>query len=450
MESTLKKELILIEPTVSNYAIRLLMLSVLKRNIPVSLFTISALTPPGYKIRIFANKLLWPKKDFTRGALVGISCITSNAPQAYKLAARYREAGAYVVMGGPHVSALPEEALQYCNSVVIGEAESVWGQVIRDFESKSLQKIYRGQPLEDFFSPVYDYFKNLDPRVLMMTGIQIVRGCKYHCDFCVCPSNFVRYVKVEQVTEIIKTVKESFGNKSITMHFPSDNIFSDPQYAKEFFKALILLKIKWVSQSSIDIAFDEEALSLAKQSGCKYLFIGFETIYPEKLQKTSVGNIHSTADYVKAIKKIKSYKIGVVGAFIIGFDYYSHLDYLRLLFFLISTFVRSRFFWISVTILTPFPGTQLFERLKREGRISTYDWGKYDLLFHAVFRPKNMSPFSLALWFVLIRIIAVFCSTLGIAVFLIFNFPHLFRYFCIHILPYLYYIYMNISINQAR
>lgn len=167
----LKKELILISPPVSSYLIRASIFLMYGSYTPLSLHVLAALTPKEYKITFIHRKLFWRRKDFTRGVLVGIACVTSSAPVAYKIADRYRRAGAFVVMGGLHVSVLPEEALQHCHSVVIGEAESVWPQVIKDFENGSLKRIYQGDPLEDPFSPVEEYFLRLSPKQLRRTGI---------------------------------------------------------------------------------------------------------------------------------------------------------------------------------------------------------------------------------------------------------------------------------------
>ena len=387
-----------------------------KKLIPFSLLIIAGLTPADYKIEFLTQQTFIFKKKRFKNALVGITCLTPSAKRAYKLALKLRSFGACVVMGGPHVSVLPEEALQYADSVVIGEAESVWKIVIEDYENKSLKKIYKGEPLDDFFSPVYEYFLNLDPRILRRTLIPVSRGCKYHCDFCARIQSKPRYIKTEQLIPIIKRIKKKsyipfFDNLfPLKITFSDDNIFSNPQFAKMLFKELIPLKINWISQSSIDISFDEEALKLAQQSGCKLLFIGLETLYPKELQKTSVHNISSLQDYIKAIRTIKSYRIKIIGSFILGFDYYNHADYLRLLFFLMSTVIKARLYLIALTILTPFPGSALFERLKRENRIITYDWGKYDLLFHVVFRPK-ITRFQLLMWFFSTRVITLFCSS---------------------------------------
>ncbi|TBR15075.1 radical SAM protein [bacterium] len=311
-----------------------------------------------------------------------------------------------------HVSYFPQDALLHCDSVVIGEAEPVWQQVLDDYENKSLKKIYKGEPLEDYFSPVFDYFMRVEPSILATSGILLSRGCKYCCEFCARPFGRLRFIKLEQAVKLVEkairgVVKPFFWQKPGII-FRDDNIFSDPVYAKKLFKQIIPMGINWVGNSSIDIAFDEEALALAKASGCQELFIGFETIYPEKLKKTSIAGINSLYDYFKAIKKIRSYGIRIMGGFILGFDYYTHKDYLRLLWFII----RSRLYHASLTILTPFPGSLTYEKLNKEGRIITFDWSKYDSLQHVVFKPKNMPVWVLQLWFIFIRIISLLFSPL--------------------------------------
>lgn len=385
-----------------------------RQQIPLWQLILSALSPASYKIKCYHQKIWWPKNNFLPGALVGIRCITINSYVAYHLADKFRQAGAFVVMGGPHASCLPEEALRHCDSVVIGEAESVWLQVVKDFEQGKLERIYRGKPLDDFFYPVKDYFLKLDPKVLLRAGIAITRGCKYHCDFCARPEGGARYMKTEYVVALIERMKSRAKNAFIkrpTFIFQSENnIFSDPIAAKDIFRALIPLKIKWMSPCSIDIAFDEEALQLAKDSGCRSLFIGFETVYPARFKKTADQGMLSLDDYARAAKKIKSYGISIVASFIIGIDGCKHLDYWRLLFF----FLKTRFFFVVITLLTPFPGTDLFRRLLREGRLKTQRWDKYDLLFNIVFKPSGISVLSLTGWFLLIRVVSFLSSTKGI------------------------------------
>ncbi len=404
----MKKELILISPSTSYHLIDILEQVMADNSIPYAPLTLAALTPEGYNIKIINRRLLWRRRDFVEGALVGITCLTSTVNEAYKLADKFRRAGSRVVLGGPHASALPEEALAHADSVVTGEAESVWAQVVSDFEQDRLAPIYKGEPLEDFFTPVYDYLMKIDPSALARTGLQIDRGCKYHCDFCARVSNWVRTVKIEQVlslVERIKTARRIFFFRRPSIGFRCDNIYSNPAYAKKLFKELAPFEVNWGANASIDIGFDEEALQLAQASGCKKLFIGFETRYPEDYKKTSLQQLHSEQDYKIAIKNIKAHKIKIVGSFIIGLDRYHNADYLKLLLFL----TRSGLWHFMLTILTPFPGSELFDRLKKEERILSYNWAKYNFYF-CVIRPKHTSVGAVYAWYWLIRIVISFFS----------------------------------------
>ena len=405
-----KKELVLVLPATDHPFLRLLIYLFL-RTPPgtFSLFIIPALTPPEYRVTIINQKLSWDHRDFVGGKLVGISCATVNAASSYYIADRYRQAGSKVVMGGVHVSHLPQEALEHCDAVVIGEAESVWPQVVRDYERGELKRIYEGKPLDDYFSPCFDYFMKLDPRLLYRTGIILSRGCKYRCEFCAPMSGKLRFVKMDQaialIERVVGAVPRPFGIKPYLV-FRDDNIFSNPDYAKELFQKLIPLNIRWMANSSLDIAFDDEALRLAHKSGCHSLFIGFETINPQRFAKTSVAGVRTPDDYRQALCKLKSLGIKVTGSFILGFDEDTPKDYLRL----IGFWMRAGLHIVSLTMLTPFPGTSLFEKLKSQNRILTYDWRKYDSMHHVVFQPKNMSPRALQLWYVIMRLAGILTS----------------------------------------
>lgn len=405
--SPVQKEVILINPCISNFFLEIAFGAKTGNPLPHSLLILAALTPKEYKVRFINHKLFWTADDFCEGALVGITCLTMMVSKAYELADSFRAAGSKVVLGGPHVNALPEEALEHADSVVVGEAESVWVRVIDDFEKGRLQKVYRGEPLDDFFSPTFDYLMLFDPAVLRRTGMHIDRGCKYNCDFCSRVSDKLRFIKIEQVVALVRRAATApfFGLRQPPLVFIADNIFSKPAYAKELFRALAPLKIRWGANASIDIGFDEEALRLAKESGCQAFLIGFETIHPEAYRKTSLAQVRSADDYRKAIRNINAHRIKITGSFIIGLDQYTHLDYLKLLLFL----VRARLWFSILTILTPVPGSALFTRLKAEGRIFSFDWSRYNFL-NCVFKPKNVSVFSVYAWFVLIRFVSMFFS----------------------------------------
>ncbi len=400
------RKLILINPCVSYFFLSFLQRIVIRNCVPHSLLILAALTPKEYDVKIINLKPFWLGKDFTGDSLIGITCLTSTVSEAYRLADRFRKAGSKVVLGGPHVSVLSKEALEHADSVVIGEAESVWGQVLTDFESGHLQEVYKGQPLEDFFTPVYDYFMRLDPLLLSRSGVTIDRGCKYRCDFCARISPWLRFIRIEQALGLIKRMiaaKRRFAIGKPVIFFRGDNIYSSPSYAKELFKKLIPLKLRWGANCSIDIGFDEEALRLAKASGCHGLLIGFESIYPQDHRKTSLNQIHSMRDYRVIINKIRSYGIKITGSFIIGLDRYRHLDYLKLLWFII----RARLWSIILPVLTPLPGSELFSRLEKENRITSFDWRKYNFVF-CVIKPKYVSVASIYTWLFIIRFMSVF------------------------------------------
>jgi len=411
------KELILINPKCGGLFVSNVTLPVINAfyGPPMSLLTLAALTPKDYAVRIFNLKTWWGKNDFPKGALVGITSYSKNIRRAYKLADRYRSAGCHVVMGGPHVSALPEEALTHAHSVVIGEAESVWGDVLRDHEEDILKKTYSGAPVGDWHSLVFDHLSNMPPGLLQKVGIHATRGCNNHCEYCtVANRKNLRFADPDEVIKLILRIRD--GAAEPTIKFNDDNIFSSPEYAKELFRRLMPLKVQWRALSSINIALDDEALELARESGCQSLQIGFETIHPEKLSKVHLTS--NAEDYLRLITKIKKKGIRIIGSFMMGFDHDTHRDFPKLLVFL----ARARLSSILLGILTPFPGTALYNRFHKEGRITSYDWGKYEA-FHVVFRPKHMSAFALKSWFLFVRTLSLFLAwyTLPIALFILYR-----------------------------
>jgi radical SAM superfamily enzyme YgiQ (UPF0313 family) len=408
MAEVLRRELVLVNPRASYFFIDLLQRVITGNPVPYVFLILSALTPRSWGVRFINKKDIWFPWEFKGGRLVGITCLTASVTEAYRLADRFRKAGSKVVLGGPHVSARPDEALVHADSVVIGEAESAWPQILKDYEAGSLQPKYLGQPLDDFFSPVFDYFLKLDPGTLGRAGIHVDRGCKYNCDFCAKLSGRCRFIKLEQVLALIQKIKgasKSFFGRKPFIVFRCDNIFSNPAYAKKLFRELAALNVHWGANCSIDIAFDEEALQLAQASGCRGLLVGFETVHPREFKKTDLAQINSGEDYIKAVNRLRRHKIGIIGSFIVGFDDYRPKDYRKLLWLLL----RLRLHHSLLTILTPYPGSRLFDRLKSEGRIFSYDWKRYNFL-NCVFKPKHTSVPGLYAWFFLIRVVSLCVS----------------------------------------
>ncbi|MCD6408601.1 radical SAM protein [bacterium] len=349
----------------------------------LSLSTVAAWFPPEAEVRIINDNIEEINFD-EKVDLIGITALTSTAPRAYEIADKFRERKIPVILGGIHPSALPEEASKHADSVVIGEAEGVMENLINDFRKGSLKKFYSNSkriPLINLPLPR----KNLihgSKFYREWNMVQTTRGCPFSCDFCSVSTFFGRTYRTRPVSEVIREIKQ-FPHR--TIFFVDDNITGHPEYAKKLFKSLIPLRIRWFGQSSITIAKDRELLRLASKSGCFGLFIGFESLSSANLKSVSKGTNH-VEEYREAIKKIHDYGIGIVGAFIFGFD----LDDTGVFEETVKFIDRNQLELASFSILTPLPGTRLYEKMEREGRIIEKDWAKYTC-GEVVFHPKLMS-----------------------------------------------------------
>ncbi len=348
----------------------------------LSLPTVAALTPPDWDIEILDSRTT--PVDFDKKAdLVGITSFTAEIPSAYAIADGFRNKGIKVVMGGVHASALPDEALQHADSVVVGEAEKVWEQLLRDHEQGELKKIYKADALCEMTGMAIPRRDLLDRSIYTsFNSLQATRGCPYNCEYCAVTAFFGNKFRVRPVGEIIDEI-QNFDTKSF--FFLDDNITGLPRHAKELFNALIPLKRTWGGQTSINVARDEELLSLYAKSGGKYALIGFETLSEENLQKMN-KSWNSPNAYREAIRKIHDAGINVLGSFIFGLDEDDASVFKRTVDFVMETSIDSAQFHI----LTPFPGTRLFDAMEKEGRITDKDWSKYHTS-EVIFNPKNMT-----------------------------------------------------------
>ena len=317
--------------------------------------------------------------------VVAISCLTSNAYRGYRIADAFREKGKIVVMGGIHPSLLPDEALEHADAVVIGEAEGVWEKILDDIESDKLQERYH-EPNPDLDRYIPKDFSTLSKkRIYNLVPLQTSRGCPYDCDFCCVTDIFGKKIKLIPTKHVVRDIKESGGRNFI---FLDDNIIGHKKYARELFTALIPLKIRWVGQSSISFANDIEMMKLAKQSGCKGLFIGLESVVESNNRQYT--KLKSLEDTKKSIKKILRMGIIIQASVIFGFDDDTHETFGQTIKFL----RKNRISIASINALTPYPGTRVFEKFKEAGRLLHEKWEYYD--HHTVvFQPKNMTPLEL-------------------------------------------------------
>ena len=358
---------------------------------PHSLLAVAALTPKDIEVGIIDENI--EELDFNRKAdLVGITTMTASSPRAYEIADEFRRKGIPVVIGGIHATALPEEAAQHADAVVIGEAEGCWERLLEDFKrkgKKGLAQFYRNSQLPDPSKIPIARRELLEGKgYLLSRFLQISRGCPFNCSFCSVSRFFGKKYRFRPVKNVIEEVKSIVGKslKTRFLGFLDDNIVGSVSYAKELFKALIPYRVLWAGQSSINIARDDELLDLAARSGCKGLFIGFESVSEDSLGEANKLQ-NKIGFYEKAVKKIHQFGISIEGAFIFGFDHDDKSIFQRTVKFI----ERVKLDAVQFTVLTPLPGTKLYEKLEEEGRITDRDWSNYDFT-HVVFRPKLMTP----------------------------------------------------------
>ena len=375
---------VLIAPAANNYIWR-------KRRAaftmpPQALPILAAITPPGVTVRLFDEAVEDVNLNL-EADLVGLSAMTATATRAYALADHFHSRGIPVVMGGVHPSSLPEEALEHCDSVVIGEAENLWPRVLEDAGAGRLKKIYQNPlpfPLGDLPAPRWDLLTAR--KYFVPQTVQVSRGCPVSCSFCSVSSYFGRSHRSRPLAQVLEEIKALPRKLFI---FVDDNIAGDPGVAKELFSAMIPLKKKWVAQASLSIADDAELLNLAARSGCIGLLIGFESLSQDVLRSIGKG-VNLQRRYEEVIKKIHARRIHIQGSFIFGFDgdtpegIHTTVEFVK----------QTRLTGVNFCHLTPFPGTRLFDELEKEGRILHRDWSKYDRQ-NIVFQPCHFSPESL-------------------------------------------------------
>ena len=342
---------------------------------------IAALTPPEHEIRIIDER--YEKIDFNKKYdLVGISCLTYNSLRGYEIAAMFKKKGATVVFGGYHPSLMPEEAKRHGDSVVIGEAEHQWPQLLKDLENGELKPFYRNTrvvkpeeiPPARHDIGVYTFFSQ---------AIQATRGCPVGCEWCAMNAVEGRIFRARPVDNVVKEV-ESIKEKRI--FFADASLTINPVYTKKLFKALKKTNKKFDCFGNINVlARDDEFLQLAKEAGVIKWYLGIESISQENIDQAG-KKTNKVKDYKKAIEKIKKHGMDVTGFFIFGLDNDTPEIFDRTL--------QAMYEWkldeASFSILTPYPGTRLFDRLEKEGRITNYDWSRYEE-GKVNFKPKKMT-----------------------------------------------------------
>jgi hypothetical protein len=397
------KKIIFVNPPAGGLINYLGSIFIRTRHHPVFII-LNALSPKTYSVEEL-NQGVWHERYFQGQALIAITCYTSNSAEAYTIAKGYKNAGAKVIMGGPHVSYLPSEALEYCDSVVVGEVEGVWDKILNDYEHNNLQKLYTGSASKETMEKVYASLLDA-PAEVAKDLLQISRGCKFKCHFCTIPGlsgHEINLQIIDQVSNLLKHVKDKFNYVT----FIDNNIYNDPAYAKELFQAIRPLGVKWNTMSTIDIAKNDDVLKLAKESGCQELLIGYELTDVVEGKKKG-GKLGMVEQYLKYTEKIKALGIKVRAQFIFGFDH-DHISDLGKLW---RYCFKMNPFLLGLSILTPLPGSKLFDEMLMNNRIVNLNWRKYAML-DFVFRHKNIPPALMFLFPIIKVLMALTTSTCG-------------------------------------
>ena len=360
------------------------------RYMPLTLPTLAALVPPELSIEVVCVDEGIADIDLDLQAdLIGMTVITGCAPRSYQLAEHFRRRGIPVVLGGPHVTLLPDEAQQYADSIVVGYAEDEWPRLLRDFAGGRLQPRYVQSPQLDLAArPLPDRSVLPERRYLTADVFEATRGCVHNCSFCVVPAAWGRKPLQKPVEDVVADIRRRKARRAI---FIDLNLIADKNYAAELFGALIPLRIAWYGLATTLLCDDAPLLDLVARSGCRGLLMGLESLSRPSLQASHKA-FNDPESYPRVIEMLHRRGIALQGCFVFGLDDDAPDVFLKTARFAVECGIDLPRF----AIVTPFPGTTLYRELDSQGRILTRDWERYDGQ-HVVFQPAQMSVRQLQL-----------------------------------------------------
>jgi radical SAM superfamily enzyme YgiQ (UPF0313 family) len=353
---------------------------------PLSMAVLAGLTPADVEVRFFDDRLEAIPFDEPTD-LVALSVETFTALRSYRIARAFRARGVPVVLGGYHVTLLPEEARQEADAIIVGDAEPVWAQVLDDARHRRLRPVYQGRAGHSLagIRPRRDIFRGKDYQNL--TLVEFARGCNFRCDFC----SITAYHGASQNHRPAAEVAEEMAATGSRRFFiVDDNIVSQPARARELCRALIPLQVGWVGQASIHIAQDDELLDLLAQSGCRGVLIGMESLDPANLRDMGKSWNLAGGGYAESLARFRKHGLAVYGTFVFGYDNDDRAVIRRSV-----DFAREhKLFLAAFNHLVPFPGTPLYRRLEAEGRLLTPRWwlDPNGRVGDVTFRPRRMAP----------------------------------------------------------
>ncbi|MBP9022798.1 MAG: B12-binding domain-containing radical SAM protein [Spirochaetes bacterium] len=349
---------------------------------PMTLTTLEALVPRDINAEVEICDEFYQKVNYHKHYdIVAISFCTPSAVKAYEIADTYRKSGSHVVLGGYHTTFMPDEALQHADSIIIGAGEVSWPMFLYDFKDCIPKKIYENRIFnpDKFVSPNRSLLKT---RKYMKVPTMIANnGCYNKCDYCAIGHMWESNLR--PVDKVINEIKRLKTNKLI---FFDPNFFQNKDYSMELLKEIEKLKIKWVCNATTADAYDHELMESAGKSGCMGVLLGLESFKKASLKEVN-KKINNPDKYKEIVELYHQYGISVNGCFVLGFDSDTEEDLLMLP----QQVGDLRLNLARFAILTPFPNSELFNKLDKEGRILTRDWRKYTQN-QVVFQPKNITP----------------------------------------------------------
>ena len=348
---------------------------------PMTLPMLAALTPDEHEVRVIDEKV--EPIDFDlQPDLVGITALTGTANRSYEVARRFRAKGCTVVMGGPHPSVLPGEALRHADAVVVKHAYRTWPQLLRDVEAGQLRRAYSDERVPEDKLPIPKRELLPRDRYITLDSIQATIGCPFRCEFCVVPAFMGTRYRARAVEHVIEEIA---AMRSRRVFFLDVNLTANKKFAKRLFREMIPLRKEWCAQVTVKFTQDAELLDLAARAGCRGVFIGVESINQDSLDASSKV-MNSAASFEQMQRRLRHHGICSMLGIVYGCDDDDPGVFDRTTRFL----DRIKADTVRYGILTPFPGTPLFDRLHGAGRIFDYNWDHYDS-GHVVFRPRRMT-----------------------------------------------------------
>ena len=316
--------------------------------------------------------------------LVCMQVYVTNAYRAYQIADSYRSRGVYVAMGGLHVTSLPQEALLHADTVILGPGEEAFPRFIDDFRKKRPERCYtaRERSLENIPPVRRDLIKR--SKYFVPNSLVVSRGCPHHCDFCY-KDAFYGSGKSFYTCRVDSALKEIDSLPGRHLYFLDDHLLGNRQFARELFEGMKGMKRVFQGAATVASILDGDLIERAADAGLRSIFVGFETFSPENLAQSNKAQ-NLSRDYAAAVRRLHDLGIMINGSFVFGLDDDDKDTFRRTVDWAVENAITTATFHV----LTPYPGTRLFSKMEKEGRIRSYDWSRYDTR-HAVYQPARLS-----------------------------------------------------------